>query len=316
MNQYRRIVSYLYKYENGKKGDNTGFVRVDTKEEGVRLHLRINDLKMMDERRLKMYFYFHKENQLQLIFVDEFLCIRGNCEYKKMVFPDLSDRDFEKINGVIFLDEQGLFYGSCWDEREISEDLLPLGKVGTEEDVFEKKNDRKERLREQKDKLEENSSKQEVEKETCLPEEGNTRKANRPKKEIIREENMSEQQFSQEKNNLLSQYPQIELYHPEEAIQAVRIQIENISMLSMKDWKVADNAFLKQAYEMEPHLLLGKVRMPNEREIWVLGVPGVYDNREKYLAGIFGFTDYIPVENREFKTGGSGYWIRQIEDVE
>ena len=53
MNQYRRIVSYLYKYGNGKKGENTGFVRIDTRAEGIRLHIRIRDLRMMDEKRLK-----------------------------------------------------------------------------------------------------------------------------------------------------------------------------------------------------------------------------------------------------------------------
>ena len=87
-------------------------------------------------------------------------------------------------------------------------------------------------------------------------------------------------------------------------------------MLSVKDWKLADNAFLKQAYEADSHLLLGKVKMQNENVTWILGVPGIYENREKYLAGIFGFTEYIPLENREYKTGGRGYWIRQIEDVE
>ena len=106
MNQYRRIVSYLYKYGNGKKGENTGFVRIDTRAEGIRLHIRIRDLRMMDEKRLKVYFYFHKENRMQLIFVDEFLCVRGNCEYKKMVLPDFTDGDFERLNGVIFLDDQ------------------------------------------------------------------------------------------------------------------------------------------------------------------------------------------------------------------
>jgi len=313
MNQYRRIVSYLYKYDNGKKGENTGFLRLDTREEGIRLHLRIKDLRMMDERRLKMYFYFHKENRLQLVFVDEFLCIRGNCEYKKMVFPDLSDRDFEKINGVVFLDGNDLLYGSCWDEREISENLLAVETEEREEKF----------VAEQKGKEEKNREKSEaalpieMEQMSESPSSIETHKLP-PFGEMSQQPpvaEMSDQPLVENKETLLSNFPQIDLYHPEEAIYAVRIQIEDISILSMKDWKLADNPFLKQAYETESHLLLGIIRMPNETELWVLGVPGIYDNREKYLAGIFGFTDYIPVENSEFKTGGKGYWIRQIEDV-
>ena len=74
---------------------------------------------------------------MQLIFVDEFLCVRGNCEYKKMVLPDFTDGDFERLNGVIFLDDQGLLYGSCWDEREISENLLAEKEEKKEESFLE-----------------------------------------------------------------------------------------------------------------------------------------------------------------------------------
>ena len=45
-------------------------------------------------------------------------------KYKKNVFPDFTDGDFEKMNGVVFMDQQGLLYGSCWDDRELSEDLF------------------------------------------------------------------------------------------------------------------------------------------------------------------------------------------------
>ena len=268
MNQYRRIVSYLYKYGNGKKGENTGFVRIDTRPEGIRLHFRIKDLRMMDEKRLKIYFYFHKGNRMQLIFVDEFLCLRGNCEYKKMVLPDFTDGDFERMNGVIFLDEQGLLYGSCWDEREISEELL------VEEEVSEE----------------------------GLPE--------------AEEEEIEKTDVKPEHNSILSRYPVIPFYNSENSIQAVEIHLEDIPKLPSSEWKLADNAFLKQAYETAGHLLLGRAFMPNGGTVWLLGVPGIYENREKYLAGIFGFTDYIPLEEREYKTGGRGYWIRQIAAVE
>ena len=307
MNQYRRIVSYLYKYDNGKKGENTGFLRIDTKEAGIRLHLRIRDLRMMDERRLKMYFYFHRENRLQLVFVDEFLCMRGNCEYKKMIFPDFSDRDFEKISGVVFLDGQGLLYGSCWDEVEISEDLL-TAEPGREEEPFVMQREKQEKHATEQNEKEESEAapRMELEEMSELPSFIET-------PELSSSTEMSG--HSSVTENLLSNFPQIDLYHPEETLYAVRIQIEDIPMLSMKDWKLADNVFLKQAYETDSHLLLGKIQMQNQTEIWILGVPGIYDNREKYLAGIFGFTDYIPVENREFKTGGKGYWIRQIESI-
>ncbi len=299
MNQYRRIVSYLYKYVNGKKGENTGFVRIDTRPEGIRLHFRIRDLRMMDEKRLKIYFYFHRENRLQLIFVDEFLCVRGNCEYKKNIFPDFTDGDFEKMNGVVFMDQQGLFYGSCWDDRELSEDL------------FEEKEE------EEKTREESVSKEEEIEIIEALEIENQddiAKKEETKNKEQVREREGED--AKKEATSVMGEFPGIEINNPEKLIHAVRIHMKDIPKLPPSEWKLADNAFLKQSYETEGHLLLGKIQLLNENEVWVLGVPGVYDNREKYLAEIFGFTDYIPLEEREYKTGGKGYWIRQITSVE
>lgn len=270
MNQYRRIVSYLYKYTNDKKGENTGFVRIDTREDGIRFHVHIKDFRMMDEKQLKVYFYFHREGRIHLVFVDEFVCVRGNCEYKKQVFPDFTDTEFDEMNGIVILDQRGLLYGSCWDEKEISEELF----LDTE--------------------VEESLHTSELPEIKTFMVEGKDVK----------------------KESLLSQWEVIDLAGAEDIVSAVKIQIQDISKLPSKEWKLADNAFLKQGYEAENHLLLGKIRLQNNKEIWILGVPGNYDNREKYLAGIFGFSDYIPKEQREFKTGGSGYWIRQISSVE
>jgi hypothetical protein len=328
-------VSYLYKYGNGKKGENTGFVRVETKEEGIRMFLKIRDFRMMDERRLKIYFYFHRENKLQLVFVDEFLCVRGNCEYRNLVFPDFTDGDFEKITGVVILDSQGLLYGSCWDERELSEDLLlPNEKVEQkdldETDLLEEPDPRGElELKEEPDPRGETELKEEPDPrgESELREESKRREELERTEKLNSDETAEGIEEREEKQNLEKQdlegelsmwegYPFILFDDPENMISAVRIRLKDITRLSSKDWKLADNEFLKQSYEQNQHLMVGKLKMQNEKEIWILGVPGIYNNREKYLAGIFGFTNYIPVENREYKTGGKGYWIRQIEDVE
>ena len=317
MNQYRRIVSYLYKYENGEKGENTGFVRIDTRKEGIRLLFRLKDLRMMDEKRLKIYFYFHRENKLQLIFVDEFLCVRGNCEYKTVVFPEFTDGDLEKMNGVMILDSKGLLYASCWDEKKIHDDMIldefrnsTEANVPIEESLPKEKTIRDTKmtgetlLKRDTEMIGEKSFEEEIE-------------SSEEEMELSETEMDNLEMKSEEAQcSLLSKFPVIDMYNPEGALYPVRIQMGDIPMLPSTEWKLVDNAFLKQAYERENHLLLGKIQMPGEETIWVLGVPGIYDNREKYLAGIFGFTDYIPVEEMEYKTGGRGYWIRQIGAVE
>ncbi|MDO4556163.1 MAG: hypothetical protein Q4B70_13620, partial [Lachnospiraceae bacterium] len=128
MAEYQRIVSYLYKYNHGQKGGNTGFVRVETRADGLRLFFQIKDLNVMDEKELKVYFYFHEQEKKKGIFVDKFLCSRGYCEYKQTINQDqiLKDKELRDLDGMVFYDEDGLLYGTCWDEREIADGGIEL----------------------------------------------------------------------------------------------------------------------------------------------------------------------------------------------
>lgn len=322
MHPYRRIISYLYKYDQGQKGDNTGYIRVETRQEGVRLHLHIKDLRMMDEKRLQIYFYIHKKERMKLIYVDELLCVRGICEYKSQVEPDFSGAQFDDIDGVVFLEGGHLIYGSCWDEREIEEEKLWFGKSEEENAAsLETEVPGTENAASLETKVP--GTENAVSLETKVPETENLNAYEA--KENAREENgavegsdlhTSEIPEPTDASEFFSSFPEITLAGSYHLIRAVRIQLDDLSLLQHTDWKLADNAFLKQAYEAEEHLMVGRIQMPNQKNVWVLGVPGCYDNREKYLAGIFGFSDYIPQKESEYKTGGKGYWIRPIAPVE
>ena len=60
------------------------------------------------------------------------------------------------------------------------------------------------------------------------------------------------------------------------------------------------------------YLLLGKMRFDIGEDKQIIGVPGVYSNREKYLANMFGFEQFVPVKKTGIKTGQFGYWIVEI----
>lgn len=315
MHQYRRIISYLYKYNHGQKGENTGFIRVETRKEGIRIHLHIRDLRMSEERKLRIYFYIHQEERLRLIYVDEFVCQRGNCEYKNTTVPDMADVNFDEIHGVVFLDQQSLVYGSCWDERDIQEERFFLADA-ERSDVKRHKSIEKRRETLIEDVKESPGNETEEPKISAISGREEGRESPGDEAEELRRLHTSEVTEKSQSSEFLQTHPRIILNDADNLIQAVRIRMDDLSRLSHRDWKLADNAFLQQAYETEGHLMVGRIHMPNDTTVWVLGVPGCYHNREKYLAGIFGFTDYIPQEETEFRTGGKGYWIRQIAPVE
>ena len=97
-------------------------------------------------------------------------------------------------------------------------------------------------------------------------------------------------------------------------IESVRITPNDIGLLDMNNWKLGVNSFLTHGYYSYKYLMLGKIIFkPGGREsCYILGVPGVYSAREKYLAGIFGFDRFMPEKETNIKTGNFGYWIVDI----
>ncbi|MCM1497056.1 MAG: DUF6128 domain-containing protein [Clostridium sp.] len=111
---------------------------------------------------------------------------------------------------------------------------------------------------------------------------------------------------------MLSEYPKLPIYGATELFQCVRIQPRDIGKLDMRNWKLGVNSFLTHGFYTYQYLLLGKMRFDDGSERPIIGVPGVFSNREKYLANMFGFEQFIPVKKTGVKTGEFGYWIVEV----
>ena len=103
------------------------------------------------------------------------------------------------------------------------------------------------------------------------------------------------------------------MYGATELFDFVRIHPRDIGKLDMRNWKLGVNSFLTHGFYTYQYLLLGKMRFDNGKECAIIGVPGVFSNRDKYLANMFGFETFIPVKKTGTKTGEFGYWIIEIQ---
>lgn len=111
---------------------------------------------------------------------------------------------------------------------------------------------------------------------------------------------------------MIQEYPKLPMYGATELFDCVRIHPKDIGKLDMRNWKLGVNSFLTHGFYTYQYLLLGKMRFDDGSEHSIIGVPGVYSNREKYLANMFGFEQFIPVKKTGIKTGEFGYWIVEI----
>ncbi|MGN1083417.1 MAG: hypothetical protein ACI4QX_00305 [Lachnospiraceae bacterium] len=96
---------------------------------------------------------------------------------------------------------------------------------------------------------------------------------------------------------------------------SVRVSPEELLLLPKEGRRFAENSFLLHGYYRYRHLLLGK-RRQKEQEDYVLLVPGVYLKRDVRLAGLFGFSEFLPTRYagpEAGKTQGTfGYWCAKI----
>ena len=89
-----------------------------------------------------------------------------------------------------------------------------------------------------------------------------------------------------------------------------RITLEDISLLKEKYHILRKNQFLFHGYYNYKYLILGKKEEGSE-EYW-LGVPGIYHEREKMAARMYGFEKFEGAKTR-YGVGDLGYYLITVE---
>lgn len=110
---------------------------------------------------------------------------------------------------------------------------------------------------------------------------------------------------------MLDTFPRLPLFADSQFVECVKIVPHDIGRLAMSNWKLGINSFLSHGYYHYRYIMMGKVKF-ERKEAYVIGVPGVYTNKEKYLANMFGFNIFVPAKRTKLMTGNFGYWISEI----
>ena len=110
---------------------------------------------------------------------------------------------------------------------------------------------------------------------------------------------------------ILETHPKLPLFADSQFIECVKIVPQDIGKLPISNWRLGVNSFVSHGYYHYRYLMLGRVRF-EQGECVVIGVPGVFSNKEKYLANMFGFDTFVPVKKSNVLTGNFGYWVSEV----
>lgn len=102
-------------------------------------------------------------------------------------------------------------------------------------------------------------------------------------------------------------FPRMYPFEDNEVAWCVRIEPKDIGLLPMESWILGNNSFLLHSYYSYRHLIFARIN-DSKGMNYILGVPGIYHNREKFMAKMFGFENFKCAKRKAQRTGEFGYW--------
>ncbi len=321
---YRRFIAYVYAYDQGKKGDGKGFIKVEARNGICRMNFKLQGTLGRDSVCAKIYGYVREGQNSRGILLGNRNLAGNQAEFELEMEEDHmggSSYSLENLGGLLILGENGEVYASGWDdqpvrpenvqlpEKETLEEELPeSGPALPEETAREiSEEDGTEEAPEIEESLDQKEIQKPEEEEVLEEEAGYAEAADmEEEKENIRLADALEleSQSAAEERDKFSPFPD------EEITDCRKISMSEIRNLGRRDQGLINNSFLRYGMKNYGHLLLG-IREEDGR--YILGVPGIYERQESLMATMFGFPYFKECRNPGGKRGRFGYWYRFID---
>lgn len=377
MPDYRRLVSYIYNYEDGIKRTNIGYARVEARNGQCKCTIHVT-VPSLNGKELKAYMFHREGKGLRGVLIGNALIRNGVGELRLTTDPNRimnSQYAITDISGIILMYTENKFLATIWDDSPLTMEMIhsltnpaPVSRIQNEdkesiEDVVEAAS-----MKEVVDEEIENDTSddnqvvsEEIQEDTPLEidgvsaeeesinlqeAQGSTNGEDHVSAESLaarqieyvedvtppsstsagQENKPSGQQASQPEihrqsptqieehplvNKLYTEFTRMYPFDSNEITWCVRIEPKDISLFPVDFWPLANNSFLLHGYYGHKHLIFAKVNThPNS---YILGVPGIFHNKERMMARMFGFENFKAVKASDRRIGEFGYWYLPIQ---
>ena len=298
---YRRFIAYVYEYRKGKKEDNCGFVKVEVRNHmcTIEPHLQVGNLAAGEV--CKVYGFVRKEGLMNGILL-------GSCKTEANRIECLVETDgmdmggsgipLEKMGGMILLTESGGFFGTEWDDQPIRpENFRAVDKPVEKQlpDEEKQRSDESQNSNQNNDQNEENP----VE---------NEQKTDPSEQPVSSYQKELHAQSLEAQPEILPGTPW-DAFSDGELTDCRKITPDELHCMGRRFCMLKNNRFLQYGYYNFGHLLLCR----NRRGQYILGVPGGYDQQERFMAGMFGFPYFKESSQISLPGRKGGYWYRSVD---
>lgn len=286
MSVYRRFISYMYDRLQNAKGKNCGFVKIEIKNSKCTFSFQLKHAPCQET--CNIYLYCPTEPS-PFVYAGS-IPIQKGCACQKLTLDSLHIADssipFSKCAGLLCTDEKGNDCYTCWTDQvtipayepqretvsiaENTADDIVTNGIVTDNDIVAPHS------------ISENSPQE-------SPEPSQPRS------------------FPEIWAHLQDELPSLDPFEDDAIVETIKITPSDLGYLQSCKLDLGTNQFLLHGYKNYHHLILGRIHGQMQ---YIIGIPGVYDSQEQFMAKMFGFPCFKPIRECRKKNGQFGYWLR------
>ena len=322
---YQKEIIYIGLYKEGSRVGSAGFLKVENRERESRLHLKVQNIPLGISGRFPIR--VHNGNGWKEINGITVQDGSGSWEEKLL---EAADRVIVQVilPGEYYLEGRSKTAGemavpgnsdAVKEEEPVKEESVvrALNTVKKESTVKEVDAVKKESAVRETDAVKEESAVREmnvVKKEGTMKKTGTRTETILIKEELPRRatestftvpQTMPEHNLKEDKwEQILDTYEKIHPYDDERVY--VKLEPKDFVILQSKYQHLVNNSFLLHGFYNYRYIILGK------EQDYYLGVPGVFYEREKMVALMFGF-EAFECPGGNVRAGEFGYYLRKVE---
>lgn len=333
MSDYKRLVAYIYLYDKGIKVKNSGFAKIECRNDKFRVNISIKGYFGEQQNNWKVYLLNESKRKLKTILLGNLKCKGQGAEFKYAEDLDnILSVPFENIKGLAIISRSGQKYATFWSDTSLSVDDIEILENSDEKAVKSEGNKDKPENNAETDNeaedlnikadynissdlrvsAEEAASAEVLEISENVNEAEQSQEFYKSNKKIIEamsvnNEEESEYCYDDDYNRFIREYSMLVPENLDSQNHTIRVELKDLRVLPKSQWILGNNSFLLHGYYNYHYIILGRTEGK-----YIIGVPGVFCNREKMVASMFGFRDFKAAQAAEQKTGRFGYWFKYI----
>ena len=318
----KRFVTYIYAYEEEKKGSNVGFARIEIRGQDARIEIHLRGV-YAASATCRVYLFQREAaggkeaTGVTGVLVGEMKLANGSGDGAVVLKGGrvgASPYGITEMEGLFFVIGEERILMSRWREG------APF-KVGLSGFREWQPDEPKEKAAE-KGAAAETAAQKEVREAAAAQAEQNSQTAAAGEEmeaihatELPMRNLFPEYDWNAVWEELCREHKPAALFE-EWDTQCIQLELKDLRSLPKKYWYLGNNSFLLHGFFNYRYLVLGRTA----EERWFLGVPGVYQRQERVMAAIFGFPEFFAAgpggERREGRepVNHFGCWVRYIEE--